>query len=203
MLHFGRTKRKSTIMEFHEKYQIEIYVDETYKSGSADNLNKYDFEYFSETKYQLTTQIGIKVLENAETIYSAIIGSEGGATGIFENSVIIEEDKVLICCSDSVFCLSLPELKILWKTKTDEITCFGLYKKDDFYIVHGELAISKLNNQGKILWQNGGADIFVTISGENDFEMTKKLIIAKDWNNKIYKFDFDGNEFTDMQQFKL
>lgn len=189
-------------MEFLKKYEIEIYVDETYKINSSENLNKYDFEYFSDTKYQLTTQIGIKVHENGETIYSAIIGSEGGATGIFDNSTFIEEKKALICCSDSIFCISLPELKILWKTKADEITCFGIYKKDDFYIVHGELTISKLNHDGKILWQKGGADIFVTLNGESNFQMTEKLIIVKDWDSKIYKFDYDGNDLTDMQQFK-
>ena len=39
-------------MEFLEKYQIEIYLDETYRSGSTDNLNTYNFEYFNETEQQ-------------------------------------------------------------------------------------------------------------------------------------------------------
>ena len=81
------------------------------------------------------------------------------------------------------------------------MTCFEIFKKGDFYIVHGELEITKLNENGKILWQKGGADIFTTISGKNDFKLTEKYIIATDWENRIYKFDYEGNEYTDMKQF--
>jgi hypothetical protein len=189
-------------MEFLEKYQIEIYVDETYRSGSTDNLNTYNFEYFNETEYQLTTQIGIKLYENGNIKYSAIIGSDCGATTVHENSTIIEENRILICCSNTIFCLSKPELKLLWKTVADEITCFEILKKEDFYIVHGEIEITKLNNEGEILWQKSGADIFTNMNEKDNLEITEKYIIAKDWDNRIYKFNYDGNEFTDMQQFK-
>ena len=183
------------------KYKVEIFTDETYEIGSADNINNYDFEYLeTENKYN-STFVGVKIYENEELNKSILIGSEGGNTEINENSKIIEENRVLICCADKIFCLSFPELNLLWKTKADEMTCFEIFKKDDYYIVHGELEITKLNESGKILWQKGGADIFTTISGKNDFELTEKYIIATDWENRIYKFDYDGNEFTDIKQF--
>ena len=188
-------------MNIIEKYKIEIYSDETYENGSADNINNYDFEYLEvEDKYN-STFVGVKIYENEELKRSTIIGSEGGNTGINENSKIIEQNRILICCADKIFCLSFPELNLVWKTKSDEMSCFEIFKKDDYYIVHGELEITKLNYNGKILWQKSGADIFTTVSGKNDFELTEKYIIATDWENRIYKFDYDGNEFTDMKQF--
>ncbi len=183
------------------KYIIEIFTDETYEVDSAENINEYDFEYLEADNKYNSTFIGIKLYENEELKKSILIGSEGGNTGINENSKIIEENRILICCADKIFCLSFPELNILWKTKADEMTCFEIFKKDNFYIVHGELEISKLDENGKILWQKGGADIFTTISGKNDFELKEKYIIATDWENRIYKFDYDGNEYTDMKQF--
>jgi hypothetical protein len=194
-------KRKKNQMDTTEKYKIEICTNETYEKGSVDNVNKYDFEYLEEDDKYNSTFVGIKIYENEELIKSAIIGSEGGNTGINQNSKIIEKSRVLICCADKIFCLSIPELKLLWKTKADEISCFEIFKKENFYIVHGELEISKLNLNGKILWQKGGADVFTTISGTNNFELTEKYIIATDWENRLYKFDYEGNEFTNMDQF--
>ena len=188
-------------MDIINKYKIEIYSDETYENGSVENLNKYDLKYLEDENKYNSTFVGIKIYENEVIKKSAIIGSEGENSGISESSKIIEENRILICCADKIFCLSFPELQLMWKTKTDEISCFEIFKKDNFYIVHGELEISKLNENGKILWQKGGADIFTTISGENVFELTEKYIIAKDWENRIYKFDYNGNEFTDMKQF--
>jgi hypothetical protein len=183
------------------KYIIEIFTDETYKVDSAENINEYDFEYLEAENEYNSTFVGIKLYENEELKKSILIGSEGGNTGINENSKIIEENRVIICCANKIFCLSFPELNLLWKTKADEMTCFEIFKKDNFYIVHGELEISKLDENGKILWQKSGADIFTTISGKNDFELNEKYIIATDWENRIYKFDYEGNEYTDMKQF--
>ena len=188
-------------MSLIEKYKIEIFTDETYKVGSAENINKYDFEYLeAENKYN-STFFGVKIYENQKLVKSTIISSEGGNSGISENSKIIEENRILISCADKIFCLSFPELSLLWKTKADEISCFEIFKRENFYIIHGEMLISKLDESGKILWQKGGADIFATISGKNDFELNEKYIIATDWENRTYKFDYEGNEFTDMKQF--
>ena len=188
-------------MSLIEKYKIEIFTDETYKVGSTDNINKYDFEYLeAENKYN-STFVSVKIYENQKLVKSSIIGSEGGNSGISENSKIIEENRILICCADKIFCLSFPELSLIWKTKADEISCFEVFKRENFYIIHGEILISKLDENGKILWQKGGAEIFTSISAENIFELNEKHIVVNDWENRIYKFDYDGNEFTDMKQF--
>jgi hypothetical protein len=183
------------------QYQIDIYRDETFTKGSIDNLHKYDIEHFDESDYVFPTTFGIKVFEDNKLFKSAIIGSIGGGTGIHKTSVIYEGTRVLICCSDSIFCVSIPELTLLWRTQADQATCFEIYEYQDSYIVHGELEISRLDKNGKIIWQQSGADIFTTIDGRQDFELTDKYIIATDFENRVYKFDYDGNDFTDKTQF--
>jgi hypothetical protein len=59
--------------------------------------------------------------------------------------MIIEDKRLLICCSDSIFCLSIPDLTLLWRTRADEATCFEILKYQDSYIVHGELEILRLD----------------------------------------------------------
>ena len=176
-----------------EKYKITIYSDPTFTEGSVDNINNYDFVYFDESEYQSITVFGIKIFLENTLVKSAIIGSVGGGASIHENSIIIENDRILICCSSSVFCLSIPELSLLWQTKADQATCFEIFKYKDDYIIHGELEISKLDQNGKIVWQQGGRDIFTTLDGNDNFKITDEYIFATDWGNRNYKFDFDGH----------
>jgi len=174
------------------KYKIELEVDETYTQNSADNIKHYQEVYFDQSEYDLPTKIGVQILQNDKLIKSVIIGSVGGGSGIHLNSQIIEDDRILICCSDSVFCLSIPDLDLKWKTQVDQATCFEIFKKDDSYIIHGEMEISKLDSDGRLIWQQSGADIFTTEKGTNDFEITESYIRATDWENRTYKFDFNG-----------
>jgi len=175
------------------KYQIDIYNDQTFKLDSADNVNEYDFIYFDKSEYQFPSVFGIKIFQGDTQLKSAIIGSIGGATGIHDMSAIVEDDRILICCSNTIFCLSIPELNLLWRTQADQGTCFEIYKYQDGYIIHGELEISRLDKDGKILWQRSGADIFTTQDGKDDFRIMENYILATDWENRKFKFDFNGN----------
>ncbi|MBE9577220.1 hypothetical protein [Flavobacterium proteolyticum] len=176
----------------HDNLVISIFSDSAYSLDSTDNLNNYDKKYFDESDYIFPSIYTIKVAKNGEE-FSAVIGSEGGATAASNTSVIVDNNKLFMCCGDSVYCLSLPELNLNWKTKADMITCFELFKIDNFFIVHGELQISRLSLEGVIEWQQSGKDIFVTPNGKNDFEIKNGIIIAKDCDNDEYKFDFEGN----------
>lgn len=175
------------------KYSIEIYVDDNFKESSEDNLHNYDFVYIKKSDNYYTSSCGIKIILNELILKSAIIGSFGGCTGIHNKSVIIEEDRILICCSNSVFCLSIPNLSLLWCTESDLITCFEIYNYLDNYIIHGELSISRLDKNGEIVWQVGGKDIFTTLDSENDFELFENYIIATDFDYNKYKIDYLGN----------
>ncbi|MBT8380157.1 MAG: hypothetical protein KJN64_13095 [Ignavibacteria bacterium] len=135
----------------------------------------------------------MQVFKNNELERSALVAASGGATGVHKNSVIIDGEKLLICCCNTIFCLNLPNLDLAWKTKADSATCFEIFEYRDSYIVHGELEITRINKSGELLWQKSGADIFTTPEGTDTFEITDKYILATDWENREYKFDFDGN----------
>lgn len=180
-------------MEYlNKQYKIEIFKDYTFTNHSVDNFNHYDSIYLEESQYLFPSIYGIKVCENDRLIKSAVIGSSGGGTMINATSAVIENDKILICCSDTIFCLSIPELSLLWRTQADNVTCFEVYKYEDCYIIHGEAEISLLNKEGKILWQFGGADIFVAQDGTQGFELNDENIIVKDWDNSVYTLDYNG-----------
>lgn len=175
-----------------DNYRIDIYSEQTFTESSADNFNQYDFIYFDKSKYDFPSAFGIKIFEDDKLIKSAVIGSIGGGTDIHDTSTIIEKDRILICCADTIFCLSIPDLSLVWQTIADQATCFEIYKYQDNYIVHGELEISRLDKDGKILWQQSGADIFTTLDGKDNFELKDTYILATDFENRIYKISYNG-----------
>ena len=171
------------------QYTIKIHDEESYEPSSLDNSSTYDKIFCAKNS---TTRLGIKIFDNDNQISTCLIGATGGATGMGPNTSTIHQDNYVICCSDSVFSLKIPELTLTWQTKADDATCFEIIEIKDGFIIHGELSISKLDFHGNIIWQNTGRDIFLTEKGENDFTVTKDRIIAKDWDNNEYVFDFDG-----------
>ena len=180
----------------YKHFTILFSSNSAYDQNSAESIENYQKVYFEESDYILPSIFGIKVFENENLISSAILGVGGGATTIHDNSYIISKNKLHICCGNFVFCLSIPELEIVWKTQTDEITCFEIFKVENEFIVHGEMEISKLDENGNIIWQRGGRDIFVTIEGVDDFLIKDNIILAKDFENNLYKFDLNGNQIN-------
>ena len=45
------------------------------------------------------------------------------------------------------------------------MTCFGIHFLDEDYVIHGELEITRLDKDGKIVWQYIGRDIWTTPEG--------------------------------------
>jgi hypothetical protein len=171
-------------------YLIEVDVESVYDPDSMDNINQYDAVYLYD-KY-LTTAFGIKVLSDNVKVKSAVIGCGGGPSGLHDTAIVFEEDRLLICCAGSVFCLSIPLLSLMWRTQADDATCFQIFKHEDRYVIHGELTISMIDRDGHILWQQHGGDIFTTINGRDNFSITDDYIFVTDWENRKYKFDFNG-----------
>ena len=189
-------------LKTNKTYKIDVFQDRTFRQNSSDNSNEYNFVYLEKIDYNFPSIFGIKIYSDDNLIKSAVIGSDGGGTADDENSKIVENDRILICCSNSIFCLSIPDLTLLWQTKADEVICFEILKYKDSYIVHGELEITRLDIDGKIIWQKSGADIFATPSSDNHIQLTDEFIIAVDWDNRIYKFGYEGQDYTDMGQFE-
>lgn len=175
-----------------EKQVIKFFDEADYKLDSMDNIKTYKKTFISGDKSALTTQIGIEVFEDDDLKSSCIIGSEGGGTGITGNTTLISYGGLVICCSNTVFKLTIPELNLEWKTISDSATCYGIHYLDKDYVVHGELEITRLNKDGKIVWQKGGRDIWTTAEGIDDFAVHDEFILATDWDYNRYKFDFNG-----------
>lgn len=173
-------------------YIVELNKELDYQLNSVDNRSVYDQVYLQESDYLLPTKIGIRIIENGINISSAIIGAEGGASALHETSQIIEDNRIVICCSDTIFCLEIPSLALKWKTQVDQATSFEVYKIDSGYIVHGELQITRIDGYGEIVWQQSGADIFVTPNDTEDFLIDESIITATDWSGEVYKWDLDG-----------
>ena len=111
-------------------YSVQLYIDSTYIKNSVDNKHHYDCVYCDGT-YENSTKIGIKTYQNQIQLRSAIIGADGGGTGLHPHSIIIEKDRIVVCCADSVFCLSVPDLSLQWCTRADSATCFEIYSYHD------------------------------------------------------------------------
>jgi hypothetical protein len=172
-------------------HSIYISEDDEYRFESSDNSYNYRAVYLNGG--DITSKVGVQVFEGKKLISDCLIGAAGGATGVYANSTLISNGGLVICCSDSVFKLSIPDLKLEWVTKADMATCFEIFYLDEDYIVHGELQITRLDKNGNIVWQQSGRDIFTTLDGIDTFQVTDELIIAKDFQNYTYKFDYNGN----------
>ncbi|MBZ5857403.1 hypothetical protein [Flavihumibacter profundi] len=182
----------------YKELTIKVFDEPTYKLGSSDNNFNFSKHYFGNgaTEYP-TSKHGIKIYQSDQIIDSCIIIGSGGATGIHQNSSLLDKDQLLICCCDTIFCLTLPDLELKWKTQADQATCFQIFKQQDDYIVHGELQITKLDKDGIIKWEFGGADIFVSIDNEEEFKIENDGILLTDFAKTKYKIDFDGKLIWD------
>jgi len=175
-----------------DRYKIQV-SDISSSAQNPEYLNQFDSVYIDADEY-LTSAVAVKIYGDEELIKSSVFGASGGYTGVQKSSMIVDVHKITGCCCDTIFCLSVPELNLLWKTKADITTCFQIFKYQQDYIVHGEVEISRINEWGAIVWQKSGADIFVRLKGSGgDFLIADSYIFAKDWENREYKFDFDGN----------
>ncbi|GAA3981678.1 hypothetical protein [Mucilaginibacter dorajii] len=173
-------------------YLISADSKPAYSKQAMDNLYSYDADYWEDRGYISDTVYEIAVSLTDQVVKRVIIGAGGGSTTFHETSHVIESERLVICCGDTVFCLSIPDLSLLWKVKADDATCFEIYKYKEDYIIHGELEISRVSNSGQLVWSQGGADIFTTAnSNRDDFFLTDEYVFATDWNYKTYKFNFD------------
>lgn len=180
---------------------IEVLDEPTFKYGLADNNFIYSNCYFGhDAQDYATSKHGVKIFEGEKEVGNCIIIGSGGATGVHKNSSIVDNEQLVVCCCDTVFCLTLPNLELRWKTQADPATCFQIFQQQNDYIVHGELQVTKLDKRGQIKWQFGGADIFVSIDGEEEFKLESDGILLTDFAKTKYKIDFDGKLIWDSYQ---
>jgi len=180
---------------------IELFDDSSYVIDSIDSPTQYDVIYNGDNyaEHDFPTRHAIKVFKSGQLIRSAILLGAGGATGITSDAAFVDNNNLIIRCSNQVFSLALPELNKNWQVKPDWATCFSIHKYQDTYIVHGETSISRIDRMGNILWSYGGADIFVCLYEGTPFEMHNDFIFMTDFNGSKYKIDYDGNSISHVE----
>jgi hypothetical protein len=183
---------------YHKDFTIELF-DQPEANDTVVYNNIYQPE--KDKEYQPVSQTGIIVYKGDTKIASALLSAVAGATSVSNDSAFIENDNLITRCCNTVFSVTLPDLKLNWMTEADWATCFSLHPYQDTFITHGEVSISRIDYHGKILWQFSGADIFVNLKSDIAFEMHDNHIELTDFNEGKYKIDFDGKyikEDTDL-----
>jgi len=172
-------------------YAVGLINDTQYDPTISDNKSTYKKSYSNnhDERYRYSSRHGVYIFAGSEMENLASVCSSGGSTTIHPTCAVIDANQIILCCGDSVFNLTIPELDLSWTTKADPATCFEIFKHDDGYIVHGELEISRLNKDGSLIWQFSGSDIFGTHTGENDFILEGDTIHAIDWNGLKFNLD--------------
>lgn len=179
----------------HRQFEVRIENDPSITFGSNDNPHSYDHAYrLDDELYTPTSLHSVSVTqEDGKANASCILIASGGASSIHDHSAIIHSDSLLIAVGPYVASLHLPVLTLNWKVKTDWATSFGVYHSPEnrCYISHGEIDVAAVSYDGTILWSNSGADIFT-----NGFSLTKKHVIAIDWNGDKYVWDIATGALT-------
>lgn len=176
-------------------------VDATsYDPGSADNV--FVFKKFypdaPSDDYRHRCKHGIYVIDDDADLNSVCVSADGGHTGIHKNGYLLENDRLLLCCGDHIFCLRIPELDLVWAVEADTATCFEIFSFEDSYIVHGELEITRLDREGKIIWKFSGSDVFTTPSGRGDFTLEAGQIAAINWEGTRFRLDARTGKVQEM-----
>ncbi|KRD59257.1 hypothetical protein ASE40_13850 [Flavobacterium sp. Root935] len=191
----------------YNNFEIEVFDDQNYTLNSPENSFHYQKVYF-EGKYQeknfySTSKHAIVIKKNEAEISSAIICATGGATGIYENSFIIEDKKIWIRVCNTLYCLQIPSLEIVWHKEFDFATNFGIYKLEKDFIIYGEVEIFRITKEGEIVWRFGGRDIWVNLEGKNPFNIESDKIRLIDFESNEYVLDFNGKQIEDNQRVVL
>jgi len=176
-------------MKFKSKdYTIEVLSDPTYVCGSADNLSTYQKEYDLEPVYRPSSSYGISCFEN-ET--NCIVQAGGGASAITQHSLVFGESVFWLLVGDQLACFSIPSLELLWNKTADSATGFELFLSPDGkgLLIHGELEISKVTFEGKVIWNTSGKDIFT-----EEFSVYEKHIEATDFNGEKYRIEIEDGK---------
>jgi hypothetical protein len=184
---------KMELILHHNDLTIRVFDDSAFTKGN-DSPTSYHkvIEAAEDEVYRSDAQHAIEVHKSDGIINSAIIQAIMGATGVNNNTALIDNGNLIIKCARNLYCLSLPRLDINWMTMADDGVCFEVHKYQDDYITHGELNISRIDRTGKIIWQFSGEDIFVCLDETNPFEMHDHFMALTDFNGRKYKIDYSG-----------
>lgn len=160
---------------------------------------QYPADLGIELEYQPSSKHGIRITENGIEKCSALLLETGGANGISENSFLIKNDRIYICCSDKIYSLNLKDLSVNWRNQYDIATCFGIYEFDEDFIFHGEIQVSRIDKNGETKWNFSARDVFVNPDGKTEFKIVENRIELIDWEGYKYELNAEGKILTEIK----
>jgi hypothetical protein len=109
-----------------------------------------------------------------------------GASNVHAHSAFVKDGTCFVAVGPFVCGLGLPSLRLLWQTRADTATCFGIYDAPDYasIISHGELEIARLSYAGELLWTASGRDVF-----SERFRLHQHHAEAIDFYGTRYRFE--------------
>lgn len=125
-----------------------------------------------------------------------------GLSGINEERVLADGDKLIVCLSSDIVVLDLQTGKIL-KTiaVTQYVDMFAIYKFKDGYFVHGQMVNRYFDNKFALQWEYGGKDIFYCPNRESSLEICDDHIDVWDFEGNKYTYDEYGETNTFLRSF--
>lgn len=181
----------------YKNFEIEVFDGPNYILNSVDNLRPYEKVYFLNLNQEDTTKHTIIIKESGNEISNAKIYGVGKFSGIFDNSFILEDDKLWILSQYKVYCLNIPYLELLWQKEFDLHANISIYKLEEDILIHGELEIFRITKEGNIIWSFGGRDIWVNIEGKMELSFENNTIQLFDFVSNEYILDFNENQIED------
>jgi hypothetical protein len=159
-----------------------------YDARSVDNKpgSKADEHFIEDNGYRASSRHRIAIKDGLNLIISRVLLANGGASGVHEHSAFLHGDTGIIAVGPFACALQLPSLELLWHSRVDTATCFGVCDAPNYssFVSHGELEIARVTYKGEIVWARAGRDIF-----SGDFAIGAHHAEAVDFNEVRYRFD--------------
>lgn len=182
----------------YKNFEIELLHD--YNNLNSIIKSKNNQIYFESEKenevyksrhYIVVKELGIEI--SNITIYQT-----NNISGIFEDTFIIEDDKIWVISDNTIYCVEIPSSKLIWQKEFDLVTNYSIHKLKNTFIVRGELLIFRISKEGEITWSFGGRDIWFNPEGYNELTIEENAIRLFDFDSNEYVIDFDGNQIEDI-----
>ncbi|PBI89630.1 hypothetical protein BSF41_21670 [Flavobacterium sp. ACN2] len=182
----------------YKNFEIELFDDinddldliiKSKKNEIDFGSKKEKLEYISR-HYIIVKELGIEI--SNITIYES-----NSASGIYEDTFAVTDNKLLVISGNEIYCLEIPSLKLIWHKEFDQAANFALYKLEEDFIIYGEIGIFRITKEGEIVWSFWGRDIWVNLKGKNPFSVENDKIRLFDFESNEYILDFNGNLIED------
>lgn len=188
-------------------------VDLSYESSDAKNkkidLNE-NIPIIQIANEDFYSAIRIDLTDKKGSIKSCILSGIDGAFILYpkskgENeyqSVLINNDNLILSLGFTLISIDLKTLNINWKIRPDVAEIFEFYELENDILLRGELGIHRIDFKGNIKWTFSARDIWVNMDGKKEVKIEENAIRLFDWESNEYLIDFNG-ELIENKPFRV